>query len=99
MKSKKRIGSALLRYKHELHKYSETLRDSKLGNYRFRIGDYRVIFDIEGSDIVILRVGHRRDSDLNSFMKIQTYPRLSCAVKDPICSRSSLPRTRITLQP
>jgi len=26
-----------------------------------RLGDYRVIFDIEGEDIVILRVGHRRD--------------------------------------
>jgi mRNA interferase RelE/StbE len=42
-------------------KYSETLRDAKLGTYRFRIGDYRVIFDIEGTDIVVLRVGHRKD--------------------------------------
>lgn len=32
-----------------------------LGGYRFRIGDYRVIFDLEGEDedIVVLRVGHR----------------------------------------
>jgi mRNA interferase RelE/StbE len=37
------------------------LIDPKLGTYRFRIGDYRVIFDIEGKDIVVLRVGHRRD--------------------------------------
>jgi len=58
---KKRIGATLLRYKHDPHKYSETLKDSKLGSYRFRIGDHRVIFDIEGSDIVILRAGHRRD--------------------------------------
>lgn len=58
---KKRIGKTLLRYKHDPHKYSETLRDSKLGSYRFRIGDYRVIFDIEGSDLVVLRAGHRRD--------------------------------------
>jgi len=35
--------------------------DPALGTYRFRIGDYRVIFDIEGKDIVALRVGHRRD--------------------------------------
>jgi mRNA interferase RelE/StbE len=32
-----------------------------LGAYRFRIGDYRVVFDLEGDEIVILRVGHRRD--------------------------------------
>jgi mRNA interferase RelE/StbE len=32
-----------------------------LGEYRFRIGDYRVIFDIEGNEIVVLRVGHRRE--------------------------------------
>jgi len=58
---KKRIGQALSRYKQDPHGYSETLIDAKLGTYRFRIGDYRIVFDIEGSDIVILRVGHRRD--------------------------------------
>ena len=58
---KKRIGKALLRYEQDPHRYSETLRESKLGSYRFRIGDYRVIFDLEGSEIVVLRVGHRRD--------------------------------------
>jgi mRNA interferase RelE/StbE len=35
--------------------------DPAFGTYRFRIGDYRAIFDIEGSDLVILRIGHRRD--------------------------------------
>jgi mRNA interferase RelE/StbE len=58
---KKRIGKALLRYEQDPHRYSETLNDTKLGTYRFRIGDYRVIFDLEGSEIVVLRVGHRRD--------------------------------------
>ena len=58
---KKRIGKALLRYEQDPYRYSETLRDSNLGTYRFRIGDYRVIFDLEGSEIVVLRVGHRRD--------------------------------------
>lgn len=29
--------------------------------YRFRIGDYRVIFDREEDGILILRVGHRKD--------------------------------------
>jgi len=58
---KKRIGKTLLRYQQDPHRYAETLKDPKLGTYRFRIGDYRVIFDIVGSDIVVLRVGHRRD--------------------------------------
>ncbi|GAH22209.1 unnamed protein product [marine sediment metagenome] len=31
----------------------------KLGSYRFRIGDHRVIFDLEDNKIIILRVGHR----------------------------------------
>ena len=55
-----RIGQTILRYKDNPLNYAESLTDSAIGSYRFRIGDYRVIFDIEGSDIVILRVGHRR---------------------------------------
>jgi mRNA interferase RelE/StbE len=58
---KRRIGQTLLRYKQAPHDYSETLADTKLGTYRFRIGDYRVIFDIDGNEIIVLRVGHRRD--------------------------------------
>ncbi len=30
-------------------------------NVRKRIGDYRIIFDIEDKNIVVLRVGHRRE--------------------------------------
>jgi len=41
--------------------YAEKLVDSSLGEYRFRIGDYRVIFDLEGDVILVLRVGHRRE--------------------------------------
>ena len=45
-KIKERIGSTLLRYKKEPLDYAEKLTDSNLGTYRFRIGDYRVVFDI-----------------------------------------------------
>jgi mRNA interferase RelE/StbE len=58
---KTRIGKALRRYEQDPLKYSEKLKDPKLGTYRFRIGEYRVIFDIEDDEIVILRVGHRKD--------------------------------------
>jgi len=41
--------------------FASHLKDTDLGNYRFRIGDYRVIFDVEDEKIIILTVGHRRD--------------------------------------
>lgn len=60
-KIKKRISKTLLRYSEDPFKYAEKLTDSRLGNYRFRIGDYRVIFDLEESAISVLRVGHRKE--------------------------------------
>jgi mRNA interferase RelE/StbE len=42
-------------------RFAEKLSDPILGEYRFRIGDYRVIFDIQEDEIIILRVGHRRE--------------------------------------
>lgn len=58
---KDRIGQTLLRYKENPLYYAEALKDSSLGSYRFRIGDYRVVFDIEGNDIIVLRVGNRKE--------------------------------------
>ena len=58
---KNRIGTTLLRFKDNPLQYAERLTNSALGGYRFRIGDYRVIFDIEGNDIVVLRASHRKE--------------------------------------
>lgn len=41
--------------------YAEKLSDFELGDYRFRIGDYRVIFDVNGTVITIINLGHRRE--------------------------------------
>lgn len=42
--------------------FADYLIDSSLGGYRFRIGDYRVIFDKDkGDGILVLRIGHRRE--------------------------------------
>lgn len=41
--------------------FAEHLTDFDLGEYRFRIGDYRVIFDVENGTAKILKVGHRKD--------------------------------------
>ena len=58
---KKRIGETLRRYSEEPFRYANKLTDPRLGSYRFRIGEYRVIFDFDGNEIVVLRVGHRKD--------------------------------------
>jgi mRNA interferase RelE/StbE len=40
-------------------KFAERLTDYREGEFRFRIGDYRVIFDVEKNIIYVLKVGKR----------------------------------------
>lgn len=42
-------------------KFAEPLIDKRLGSYRFRTGEYRVIFDVEKDEITVLLVGHRKE--------------------------------------
>jgi mRNA interferase RelE/StbE len=56
-----RVGKALLNLQSNPIGLSEMLTDPRIGTYRFRVGDYRVVFDISGSDIVVLRIGHRKE--------------------------------------
>lgn len=42
-------------------RFAEPIKDRDFGEYRFRAGDYRIIFDIVDQEIVILVVGHRKD--------------------------------------
>jgi len=60
---KKAIGQKLREYLDSgdpLH-YAKRLIDAKIGTYRFRVGDYRISFDADGAEIIILRVRNRRD--------------------------------------
>lgn len=42
--------------------YAEILTNSKLGTYRFRVGDYRIVFDLEDEEmIVVVDVDHRKN--------------------------------------
>ena len=41
--------------------YSKKLINPKIGTYRFKIGNFKVIFDIDGENIIILRVGDRKE--------------------------------------
>jgi len=58
-KVKSRIGRAMLRLEIDPIGHAKRLTNFSLGTYRFRIGDYRAIFDLDGESIIILRVGHR----------------------------------------
>jgi len=40
---------------------SKRLVDFDQGEYCYRIGDFRVCFDVDGKTIVILRIRHRRE--------------------------------------
>lgn len=42
--------------------FAEPLTRSDLGQYRFRIGDYRVAFDLEDEILVIHDIDHRKDA-------------------------------------
>jgi len=41
--------------------HAEKLNDFRFGEYRFRVGDFRVVFDVEGTKIVVLKIGNRKD--------------------------------------
>lgn len=58
---KNRIGKAILKLQANPFLHSDKLSDPAIGTYRFRVSDYWLIFDIEGNDIVVLRVGYRRE--------------------------------------
>lgn len=41
--------------------FAEKLMDKSLGDFRFRVGDYRVTFDLENNHIIVLLINHRKD--------------------------------------
>ena len=42
--------------------YARQLIHTSIGSYSFRVGHYRIFFDIDGNMIQILGVRHRKDS-------------------------------------
>lgn len=59
--SKKRIKKKIEQYALEPIASAKKLVRFSIGSYRWRIGNHRVVFDIHGRNIVILRIGHRRE--------------------------------------
>lgn len=48
----------------------EPLRQSPKGHRKLRVGDYRVIYRIMGKDIIILKIGHRKEVYQKVFPRI-----------------------------
>jgi len=45
-----------------INPFSKDVKKLKeMKGYRLRVGDYRVIFDIESNSIFILKIGHRKN--------------------------------------
>jgi len=55
-----RIAAKLREYAEDPSRYARKPIDPRIGTYRFRTGEYRAIFDIDGENIVVLRIGHRK---------------------------------------
>lgn len=41
--------------------YARQLVHSNIGNYRFRVGHYRIVFDVDGQTLQVLSIKHRKD--------------------------------------
>ena len=42
-------------------KFADRLTNAKIGHWRYRIGEYRVIFDVHADALFVLAIGHRKD--------------------------------------
>lgn len=63
-KVKERISNAILKLEKNRHPQQfKPLMGRKIAQYRLRIGDYRVLYDVYDNDnvVLILRIGHRKD--------------------------------------
>ncbi len=62
--SKAEAGRVLDQIEEELSKKADSypvLKGQFAGLRKYRVGDYRVIYAILGDDVLILRIGHRRE--------------------------------------
>ena len=70
-KDQERIAKKLRFYMHQGNplKFAKKLVSPTLGTYRFRIGEYRAIFDLDKNRkitiLLILRIKHRKEVYLN----------------------------------
>lgn len=59
--TKRKLKRAIERFSQKPLFYARKMVSSRVGQHRWRAGNYRIIFDISGKRIEVLRVGHRRE--------------------------------------
>lgn len=59
--AKRKIQKKIEAYAEKPLFYAKKLVNCVIGTYRWRVGNYRIVFDIDGQKIIILRVGHRKE--------------------------------------
>jgi len=42
-------------------RFADHLTKFDLGTYRYRVGDYRIVFDIDAENLLILLIDHRKN--------------------------------------
>ena len=57
--TRRRIRRALEALSENPLSNARKLAGEGLGEYRLRVGDWRIIFDLVERDVIILRIGHR----------------------------------------
>lgn len=62
-KIKERIQKAIeLRLLINPEKYGEPLKRGLKGYRKLRVGDYRIIYKVDSSNIIIFKIGHRKEA-------------------------------------
>ena len=61
---RKRLGAKLAFFADQPDplRFAQRLTKPADAQWRFRVGNYRVLFDVEGRDLVVLHVQHRREA-------------------------------------
>jgi len=59
---KKRLKKKIETYSTNPIAHTKKLIHFSIGSYHWRVGDYRIIFDLDSKTIIILRIKHRRES-------------------------------------
>ncbi len=61
--TRQRIAKKLLYFleQEEPLVYARQLVHSNIGSYRYRVGHYRIVFDVDGHTLQILSIKHRKD--------------------------------------
>jgi len=56
----------------EPHLAGEPLRQSLKGHRKLRVGDYRVIYRVQGDEIIVLKIGHRKEVYSKVFSRLSS---------------------------